>query len=237
MLLLSIIILTLFFVPCRVAAAERSWQKSFAEGTNHLNAQAIFQAEICFRQAVKEVELTPHTAEDKVKCLNGLANVLTLENKTDAAAATYRKSLDILEKTFGNSSRKLLPTLFAIGSINESVGDHKAAMAYYKRAIAINERHCGPPVSTAHKIESQQQLPLSALIQQPGLDASKTLENLLPHYDEDLLTKEEASDQDLISGFQSEITKTSISDSIPSKITVSSNIVKHPSVTKSSRGI
>ena len=48
---------------------------------------------------------------------------------------------------------------------------------------------------------------------------------------------EEASDQDLISGFQSEITKTSINDSVPSKIAVSSNIIKHPSVTKSSRGI
>jgi tetratricopeptide (TPR) repeat protein len=230
-----------------LVSAEETWKKSLAQGNDNLTNQNIFQAEKCFKQAVNEIRFVPHTAEEKARCLTALANTLALENKTTEAAAIYQQSLETLETTYGKKSIRLTPPLFALGSLYESAGDHRLAMDYYNRAIGINEKHFGPYSpefanwlpSPDRASNSKDQLGVrfykespSVLRQQSGLGASRALENLLPSYHEDLLKKEDTSDQDLISGFQSEIAKTPIGDVASGKIATSSNARKQQDVAK-----
>ena len=237
--LFNALVAVLILSSRQVIATETAWQKSMTEGIRSLDNQSIGQAEKYFRQAVREIDLVPHKTEDKVKCLNALANALALENQPDAAEGTYKKSLAILEKTYGKSSIKILPALFALGSIYESGGDHEAAMQYYKRAIATNEKHYGPycppfagnlPVSdqtqgsiNKNKKNGYESAQLSILSKQAGLDASKVLQSLLPSYKKDLLTEDDSSDQDLISSFQTEVAKVSTNDIGSANISVSTN--------------
>ena len=240
---LSWIIVLVFafaFPPNRGAAAEQIWQKSLTDGNNDLNNQALSMAEACFRRAVKEVQYVPHTAEDKVKCLNAVANVLALENKTKEAECIYQQSLDTLDQAYGSNSPQVLALLFAIGSIYESEGDHVSAMRYYSKAIAINEKKFGPYTPAfadalprpdqdsadrkySGKFDQNSRSSLSTLVQQSGLDASKELRKILGDYDTDLLKKNENSDQDLIADFYSQILNAPADSLASSKIFVPSN--------------
>jgi tetratricopeptide (TPR) repeat protein len=204
-------------------AAETAWQKSLAIGDTKLASQYISQAEEHYKRAIKELHMVKHTSGDEVKCLTSFANALTLENKTDEALLVYKNTLAILEKADGNSSVKILPTLFALGSIYESVGDHDLAMQYYKRAIAINESHydsfCPAFVNqfphdqivaasnNNFVNDKYNQTTTLTLIKQPGLRSSKILEDMLPNYKEDMVKNEYNSDQELTSVFDNEIAK------------------------------
>lgn len=237
--LFNALVAVLILSSRQVIATETAWQKSMTEGIRCLDNQSIAQAEKYFGQAIREIDLVPHRTEDKVKCLNALANALALENQTDAAEVSYKNSLAIIEKTYGKNSIKILPALFALGSIYESAGNHDVAMQYYKRAITINEEHYGPycppfanslPVSdqiqesiNKNKKNEYESAQVSILSKQAGLDASKVLQSLLPSYKKDLLTEDDSSDQDLISSFQTEVAKVSTNDIGSANISVSTN--------------
>lgn len=235
--------LILIFTCAPAIAAEAAWQKSLAEGNRSLDNQSIAQAKKYYRQAVREVDIVPHAAENKVKCLNALANVLALEDKTDEATVLYKKSLNTLELAYGKNDARILSALFILGSIYESAGDHEAAMQYYKRAIAINEKHYGPycPVfanqlpsaeqsgnrsNQVEKSDQYQNAGMSILSKEAGLNASKQLKDRLPSYSEDLLDNEDKSDQDLTNAFQNEIVKTPADDIASKSNAASSSSVK-----------
>ena len=213
----------LIFCTSRALAADNSWQSLLREGDNNINQQKLVQAEDCFRRALKEVKHSPHTVDDKVKCLERLASTLVLENKIIGAIPIYHKSLHLLEQTYGNKSPKIVPTLFALGSIFESEGDPKIAMGLYHRALTINEENYGPLSPTVadslqrlghayfragqtDQAETHYKASLKILMQQPGLSSSKQLESLLANYN-DLLQKNDTSSKRLLSDFQKEILK------------------------------
>ncbi len=248
--------LVFFLATRQIMANETTWQKSVDKADYMLSTQNLLPAEMDYRQAVKELTaLGQHTTEQEVGCLNSLANVLALENKTDEAAATYRRILSVLEKSYGDTSTRLLPTLFKLGSIFESVGDHDSAMRYYNRAIALNETNYGrfspnfinqiphgqivsASDSGAANYTNKQGVG-SKLKLQPGLQSSKSLKNLLPSYKVDLLNNDYNSDQELTSIFHNEIaestgkTKDIASGSNPS----SPGNIKQPEIVKQSRRI
>jgi len=211
-------------IPAVIAAGD-SWQKMLSEGDNDLNLQKLARAEQWYRQALKTVEQGAHSDEDLVTCLEKVAAVLALEDKTEEAVKLYQRSLHILEGKFGHDSPKVVPTLFSLGSIYESEGDPKLAMNLYKRALAINEKHYGPispaVANSLHRLgratfsagqpevaERHYRESLSILMQDPALSASKQLQGLLSDYS-DLLRKKDTSDSDLVSDFQNEFLKSS----------------------------
>jgi tetratricopeptide (TPR) repeat protein len=233
----SIIALTLAFAECypvSAAFANTAWQKSLEQGNNYLSKRAFIQAEQCFRLATRQADLVPHTAEDKSRCLNTLAHVLALEDKTSEAETILFQSLGVLEQAYGKSSPKLVPTLLTIGSIYESVGNHSLAMRFYSQAVSITELHYSPycpafscnlpywnPGKQIFNSDTTANTLLygkpgrSALNQQAGLDASNELEKTLSMHDQDILKYECTSDQDLLSDFKREASSCSI-DAAPS---------------------
>jgi tetratricopeptide (TPR) repeat protein len=204
-------------------ASEKDWQVLLTEGDVDIQQQKLGQAEDCFSRALKEIEHEAHSNDDMVKCLQRLASTLELEDKTNDALPLYRKSLHILEQTYGKDSPKVVPTLFAFGSIFEAEGDPKIAMGYYRRALHINEKHYGPfspgvaeslhhlghatfSAGQTDEAETHYKSSLAILMKQPSLSSSEQLESLLSDYS-DLLKKNDNSNQNLISDFQKEVLK------------------------------
>ncbi len=239
-----IFVLALALFPKVGTASEVSWRKSLTKGTSDLNNQALAMAEACFRRAVKDLEIVPHTAEDKAKCLNSLAEALALENKTKEAETVYRQSLDILAQAYGKDNPRVLDLLFTLGSIYESEGDHQSAMHYYSRAIAINERRFGPYTPAfadllprlvqdengeqISEMNHDRKTQLSTLTQQPGLNASKELLSILGNYNKDFFRKEDSSGQDLIADFCKQILNTGADSLGSNKISIPSSSLKNP---------
>jgi len=216
--LLAVLILSL-----PATGAQSAWQALIADGDRYIEQQKLVQAEDCYRRALKEVGHTKYTNDDKVKCIEKLAASLVMQNKIEEATHLYYRSLHILEDNYGKNSSRIVSTLFALGSIFESEGDHRSAMKLYKRAVAINERNYGSR-STAlaeslHRLghanasagqiseaERNYKASLAILMDEPSLSSSKQLENLLSDYN-DLLRKNDNTDSALISDFQREILK------------------------------
>jgi tetratricopeptide (TPR) repeat protein len=60
-----------------------------------------------------------------------------------AAAASYNKSLELLETTQGISSRRLVVPLAGLGAVSAAQDDHKMAAQFYDRALAVSRRADG----------------------------------------------------------------------------------------------
>ena len=198
-----------------------NWKMSIAAGEKYLAEQNLPEAEVSFRQAVKEVEHGSHSRDEVTTCLSKLADTLALRNETAEAQSLYQRCLTLLEREYGKESAKVVPALFALGSIYESEGDPGNAMALYQRALHINEKSYGPyspaVANSLHRLgrasyragdhaqaKQHYKLALSILLQQPGLDASNHLQSLLRDY-ADLLKRDDTSNKDLLSDFQADV--------------------------------
>jgi len=213
------------------AMAESSWSEMLADGDRHISHQELFQAEDCYRHALKEVKRVPHSPDDVTECMEKLASTLLVEDKTERALPLYKKSLRILERAHGRESPKLLPTLYALGSILEAEGDYKLAIKRYQRAVTINQKNFGPlslelaeslhhlarSKCSAHffqaagaeylqEAEAEYLLSLSIFMRQASLPSGTGLESLLSDYI-DLLKKLDIPNKNLASDFQAELLK------------------------------
>ncbi|MBP6745166.1 tetratricopeptide repeat protein [bacterium] len=199
-------------------STTNTWQSTYSQGQTALSEQNLPQAEDYFRRALAQVEKQPHKGEDLAKCLTRLADTLALRNKTVEAQATYQRLLSVLEKKYGNNSAKIAPALIALGSVQESEGDHSAAMPFYQRAFELNEKNYGPYspeiVSSLHRLArstykagfrepaaKHYKRAMSILLNQPSLEASNQLPSLIGDY-KDLLKGDDQSSQDLLKDFK-----------------------------------
>ena len=203
-----------------ISPAEASaWRKDVSEGEASISQGNLNRAELCFRRALQAATAAACSTKDQAECRNKLANTLALAGKTEEAQSLYKRSLITLERTYGKSSAKIVPTLIALGSFLEAEGDHNSAMALYQRAIAINEKSYGrysPGVTATVRQSGVQLNSLGAatyapaarpLNEQAGLQASARLKQSVPAPD-DLLIKGDNSNQELLSAFHREIMKT-----------------------------
>lgn len=217
-----------FALPAR---AESDWKMSNDAGEKYLTEQKLPEAEASFRQALKEVEHGSHSLDEVATCLSKLADTLALRNETAEAQSLYQRCLTVLEREYGKGSVKVVPALFALGSIYEAEGDPSSAMALYERALHINEKDYGPyspaVANSLHRLgrasyragdrdqaKKHYKLALSILLQQPGLDASNQLQSLLSDY-ADLLKHDDASNKDLISDFQKDVMQSKMDQQAP----------------------
>jgi tetratricopeptide (TPR) repeat protein len=227
-------------------AGGASWRIYVREGENRLEQSELAASQKCFELAVGGADKSSKGTLNLVACQNKLANVLTLENKTAAAKAVYARSLNLLEQAYGCNSPKLSQTLFALGSIYEAEGEHAEATKYYARAISINETHFSsynPAVSfgdnnierdaRANSLEAKK-LKLS---DEPGLDASQAMVNSLSNFNEDLMKRNENSDQDLVAEFQKQISQSSVNALASSKLPGSSARAKQGEAARRSSDI
>ncbi|MFA6208317.1 MAG: tetratricopeptide repeat protein [Candidatus Obscuribacterales bacterium] len=227
-------------------AAATSWQSTYGQGQTALSEQNLPQAEDYFRRALAQVEKGPHSADDLAKCLTRLADTLALRNKTMDAQATYQRVLSVLEKKYGRNSAKIAPALIALGSVQESEGDHSAAMPYYQRAFELNEKSYGPYspeiVSSLHRLarstyksglrepaEKHYKRAMSILLNQPSLEASNQLPSLISDY-KDLIKGDDQSSQDLLKDFKKD---TATSDTKPISSSLSSSQIASPKSSQS----
>ncbi len=198
--------------------AATTWQSTYGQGQTALSEQNLPQAEEYFRRALGQVEKQSHSADDLAKCLTRLADTLALSNKTIEAQATYQRVLSVLEKKYGKNSVKTAPALIALGSVQESEGDHSAAMPYYQRAFELNEKNYGPYspeiVASLHRLArstykagfrepaaKHYKRAMSILLNQPSLEASRQLPSLISDY-KDLIKGDDQSSQDLLKDFK-----------------------------------
>jgi tetratricopeptide (TPR) repeat protein len=132
------VLLALTFSNQCALADESVWRQALAEGNRRLNLRELEQAQDCFKQAVKESK-KDHAAsvDDRVLCLESLANVLQLEDITQEALPKYIKSQHLLKKAHGQSSPQLLPTLETLGQIHFEDGQYERAIGYYEQALSV----------------------------------------------------------------------------------------------------
>ncbi len=202
-------------------AADPSWTALYQRGEEEIAKQKLETAETYFRSALKAAQSQSKNTQDTEKCMLKLADTLALRDKTDEAQALYQKLLDILVKRYGRNSSQIAPVLLALGSIQESEGDHTTAIEYYQRALAINEKNYGPyspaVAGSLHHLgranfkkgnkplaEKHYKQALSILSNQASLSASSELQSLMHDYG-DLLKGNDQSNQDLIKDFQSDV--------------------------------
>ena len=114
-----------------------------------------------------------------------------------------------------------MPVLNALGSIQESLGDHTSAITYYQRALNINQKSLGPyspafaenlhslarensRVGNRKTAEKQYKQSISILMMEPSLSASDRLQNVMVEYT-DLLKSDDDSNKSLIDDFKKDM--------------------------------
>ena len=202
-------------------SAPESWSNLFADGQRALDQESLSLAETKFRSAYSLVLKQSKTAADEEKCMLKLAATLALEGKTGEAQSLYQKLLRLLSSRYGAGSSQVAPVLMALGSLQESGGDHAAAIGYYQRALSINESSYGPysPVvaGSLHRMgraskkagrvkdaETHYQRAISILSSDPNADAARQLQSVMHDYG-NLLKGSDTSNKDLIKDFQEDI--------------------------------
>ena len=223
-LLLAVLQIALTVTQTGAAEVTNTWQKDLATGQMLLDQQKLPEAEQAFRRAVQAVEQSHASPDDLTQCYSRLGDVLALRSQTGKAQGFYRKALTTQEKAYGINSPKVVPSLFALGSLFESEGDPTTAMGLYQRAFKISEKHYGPySPNVAHSLqrlgratyhagnkqegEKHYKTALSILLKEPGLGASEQLQALMKDYSDTLKEDNSETNQGLSKDFQSDFTK------------------------------
>jgi tetratricopeptide (TPR) repeat protein len=116
----------------RQAAIKAVQGNSFAEAESFLDL------------ALKEA---PHceSGEDVAATINvELARVYMRQDKLSDATKAANKALALRERLHQNNQRPMADVFVCIGDIALARDDHKAAEGYFEKALAIQQRECGP---------------------------------------------------------------------------------------------
>jgi tetratricopeptide (TPR) repeat protein len=203
---------------------EASWQSEYEQGKSALTERKLTEAEQFFREALKTARKGKSKADIET-CTLKLAEVLALRNETVEAQSLYKGLLASLSSEYGSNSKNVVPVLMALGSIQESAGDHTSAMSYYQRALHINEKHFGPyspefaqnlhflgkaksGAGKPNEATKHYRQAMGILLKDPSLGASNELQSLMKDYT-DLLKNTDHSDRSLIKDFNTDILKDS----------------------------
>jgi tetratricopeptide (TPR) repeat protein len=138
--------LFMFHLPWASAKSidEVSFQKYLDAGDRARDSSELLAAENLYKQAVQQCQKEKGSDKDLAKCLNAQAAGLILAGKSDEAVPIYRRSINLLRKSYGSHSPQLRLTLIALASVLEADGDHANAMTLYNEVLSINETNFGP---------------------------------------------------------------------------------------------
>lgn len=216
--------LSLFSVSQESTAAVPAWRAALSEGERHLKIKELVPAEICFREAVRDVRQDKtNSPDDVVLCLESLAGVLQTEDQTQEASPLYKKSLHLLQKAHGADSETVVPTLVSLGNIFRDEALYRPSAKYYRQAMSVVEANSGRSslkyADVQHRLglvtfkagyptraEQMYSSSLDVIMQQPRLSDDNILEDTLNDYT-DLLRKTQGGGRPLSSVFQAELLK------------------------------
>lgn len=220
-ILVCVLTALLCLSPVALAETQTNWKDKYQSGVSALGSEDPQKAEIFFRSALTLVRKQSKDRESENKCMLKLAETLALLDKTGEASSLYKKVLTRLSNRHGRNSKKVEPLLMALGSIEESLGNHDNAMSYYNRALKINEKNYGnyspAYASVLHRIArvhnslgnkkealKHYKKSISILAKNPNLAAANELQSVLHDY-KDLLNGPDQSNKNLITDFNKDI--------------------------------
>jgi tetratricopeptide (TPR) repeat protein len=207
------------------AADSQSWTEYLDAGNKALASENPKGAEASFRKAAELVKKQSKSQADEDKVMLQLANSLALMDQTVEARAILGKMRSRIASAHGSNSKEMAPVLMAIGSIEESAGDHQKAMDYYNQALKITESGYGPyspavagalrglgrvsnKLGDRKSAESNYKRAITILSNSPNSEAASQL-NSVSHEYGDLIRGGEDSDRDLLKDFNTDILKQS----------------------------
>lgn len=203
------------------AASPKSWTEAISQGDREMEANNPKQAEAAFRLAVRLAKGESKNPFDIDRCLLKLTSALVLLGKIQEANEILQSMLARLDRDYGAESSHAAPVLMALGSIQESAGDHERAMFYYKKALALTEKHYGPYSPLAggilhgmgrintragnrNEAADNYKRAITILSRNPNLEAAAQLEHLTHDY-ADFLKNNDDSDRSLLDDFRRSI--------------------------------
>ncbi|MBI1269418.1 tetratricopeptide repeat protein [bacterium] len=200
---------------------EIAWKTAYERADKYLNQGDFQEAEANFREALKLVKKQSKSFQDEVLCTKRLAATLAFQDRTGEARETYRNLLARVERRYGARSHETEPLLMALGSIEESAGNHSLAMTYYNRALKINEKNDGvysPAYANTlsklgrvnHRLGNrdtavvQYKRAISILSKEPNQEAAQQLKSVMHEYG-DLSKGDDHSNSQLIEDFDRDV--------------------------------
>lgn len=200
---------------------EISWKSAYDRADKYLSQGDFQEAEDHFREALKLVKKQSKSFDDQSLCTKRLAATLTLQDKTGEARELYRSLLARVERQYGARSHETEPLLMALGSIEESAGNHSLAMTYYNRALKINEKNDGvysPAYANTlsklgrvnHRLGNrdtavvQYKRAITILSKEPNQEAAQQLKAVMHEYG-DLIKGDDHSNSQLLEDFDRDV--------------------------------
>ena len=99
----------------QAAQADVAYEAAMARGRQALDARDLVRAEAAFRSALslsrKSKSNQKPDVDATISCLNKLAGVLALRQKSAQARRLYVEQLSLIESNYGKDSLKLVPAL------------------------------------------------------------------------------------------------------------------------------
>lgn len=202
-------------------AATASWSSAFADGENSLRSGKPSNAVSSFRTALALVQKQSKDPSEIDSCKLKLAAALRLTGKVAESRAMLQRLLVEVKKA--NDGSRVSKVLMALGSIEESAGNHAGAMGYYNQALTAAEKNYGPysPEAaralyglgrTNSKTGQKQaatdsyQRAISILSKDPNLESAEELKSIMHEY-ADLIKSNDSSSDSLLKDFQKDILK------------------------------
>jgi tetratricopeptide (TPR) repeat protein len=138
--------------PQLTILAQDSRMKAYAQFRQLYDTARFDEALPYAKQVVELSEQDPERDHELPIAYNNLGATQYQLGDYPGAAASYNKSLELLELTQGISSRRLIVPLAGLGAVSAAQDDHKTAAQLYDRALAVSRRADG--------LFNLQQLPL-----------------------------------------------------------------------------
>jgi len=105
---------------------------------------ARFEESLPFAQRVVELSETDRDRDTELPiAYSNLGATQYQLGNYDAAAASYMKSLTLLESSQGMSSRRMIVPLAGLGAVYAATDQHALAVKQYDRALAVSRRSNG----------------------------------------------------------------------------------------------
>lgn len=215
-------------LPVKLHAAMLSdWQEELKDGQRLLKTKELEKAEVCFRQAYKDVRRSGDRKTDAlVLCIESLAALLYMEDQVAETIPLYKKSLRLLKRSYGKNSIETVPTIVVLAGIYEDEGDFKKAVKLYTRALDITAKadsvdgfayadyqarrgRVKVELGLLKQAEEDYLASLTKLMAQESLPSNQVLVKVVDDYT-NLLRKTEADAKTLRSKFQNELLKDQI---------------------------
>jgi tetratricopeptide (TPR) repeat protein len=124
--------------------ADDAWKNLVMQGLNAAASNDFVRSEQIFRKAVTEAERFGPSDPRVGTTLNSLGLVYKATKRYAEADAAFRRSLSVLEKSYGFQSIDVANVNFNISTVLAEQGKQPDALPFLERSLATYQRQLGP---------------------------------------------------------------------------------------------